>query len=119
MNHSPTPWIAVKNRVSMGGPLPPTIEAGGVVIAVLEGQEQLYTADGNDRDCNAEAALDDANADHIVLAINAHNDLVAACEHTLVLLDEMHGHWPSTMSIAAASVRKTLTAALAKANGGA
>lgn len=62
MSHTPGPWECRTNRVSYGGPLPPLIEVDGKRLATVEAEEVLYTADGNDRDCDAENARDDANA---------------------------------------------------------
>lgn len=81
---SPKPWKVDLDRDSWSGPLPPMIlDTRGNQIATVETNERLYTSDSKDRDPNAEAARDKANAAYIVRAVNCYEELVAACEAVL------------------------------------
>src|SRR5262245_55179257 len=82
-NWTKGPWEARLERRSWAGGRAPVVTAGGKRLAVVEGEETLYTPDGNDRDEAAEAARDDANA----RLIAASPDLLALVEGIAELTD--------------------------------
>ena len=101
--HTPTPWIAVLDGV------PEVISANGEeVVCTMD-----FTGMGDSR-----LPVDAANAQFIVRAVNAHDDLVGAVAGALAQLNQtMNVPVPGHVAGALVQARELLKSALATAEG--
>ena len=76
--HTPTPWHTMHNKLES------SICGEGQFVARVDGSETQTREEG------------EANADHIVKCVNAHDELVAALRDVLADSDAGNGETPKT-----------------------